>query len=342
MCFSDQIFRAFRSWGGCWEEWSGVGGGNARFLTRTTIVKTVCIILALLFTPLDCNRVRVHFSRTLAVLPFFAPTTVPKLFIKYVVTGLFNNTVPMSVVFKDVTALVKTMFACELHDYGHFLTPVPPVISGTIVIPFMLRFKCKMGLPVPLVVLAMNVKRMISYNMMKLVLRATLLGCGGIVFESREAMWLAVCGGGSVVTGEIYGVVMVHALFLLLFAPFAMASFLFASSRGAPPSADNRLVAPVYLCLLFGFLRGPLFRPKRLSLKGSRLYHGLHLHRVLGVSRASRLAFSYVRFFRSFVRGGPIRYYVLSVFFFLRPIRGQGVVSVSLVSGFIREFRFDS
>lgn len=68
-------------------------------------------MLAIINTSLTFKRIRVHFTRTLAVLPMFAPTTVPKLFMKYLVKGALKNTVLPSVVFNDLTALVNTVFA---------------------------------------------------------------------------------------------------------------------------------------------------------------------------------------------------------------------------------------
>lgn len=104
------------------------------------MVTTLCTTLACTTSTmgLTCKTMRFEFSRTLAILTTCAPTTVPKLAVNYVLTGLKDPCNVASVVYNSTTALLTTMFACLAEGIGMgklpLLTPIFSMIFGTIVI----------------------------------------------------------------------------------------------------------------------------------------------------------------------------------------------------------------
>ncbi len=73
------------------------------------------------------------------MLPIFAPTTVPNLAIKYLVSGV-KSFGPLSVLFNALTALYTTFLACLLGSIGvgsiPFLTLLVPIVVGTVMVNF--------------------------------------------------------------------------------------------------------------------------------------------------------------------------------------------------------------
>ena len=114
---------------------------NIRFAVQAATIAalyTALTLLANLFG-LANYAIQVRFSETLTVLPCFTPAAVPGLFLGCLLSNILTGALPLDIVFGSVATLLGAIFTRLLRKYK-VLAPLPPIISNTLIIPFVLAF----------------------------------------------------------------------------------------------------------------------------------------------------------------------------------------------------------
>ena len=88
---------------------------------------------------LSSGAIQVRFSEMLTVLPAFTPAAVPGLFIGCLLANILSGCVIWDVVFGSIATLLGAVFTRMLKK-NKILAPLPPIISNTLIIPFVLRY----------------------------------------------------------------------------------------------------------------------------------------------------------------------------------------------------------
>ncbi len=115
-------------------------------LTQAAIIAACYIVLTFIANSigLASGAIQVRFSESLCVLPAFTPAAIPGLFIGCLVSNILSGCVIFDIVFGSIATLIGAIFTYLLRKYK-YLASVPPIISNTLIIPFVLKFAY--GLP---------------------------------------------------------------------------------------------------------------------------------------------------------------------------------------------------
>ena len=119
---------------------------NARYLTTAAIIAAIYIVLTLFTNTLGLanGAIQVRISESLCVLPMFTPAAVYGLFVGCLISNLMCGCVFWDVVFGSLATLIGAIFT-YLFRKNKFLAILSPILSNTIIIPFVLKFAY--GLP---------------------------------------------------------------------------------------------------------------------------------------------------------------------------------------------------
>ena len=111
------------------------------FLTEGAIIAALYVTATYLSNLLGLanGAVQLRFSEALTVLPAFSYSSVWGLFAGCIISNLVTGAAFFDVVFGSLATLIGA-FGTYYFGKNKFLAPIFPILSNTIIIPFVLRF----------------------------------------------------------------------------------------------------------------------------------------------------------------------------------------------------------
>lgn len=97
--------------------------------------------------PLSYQASQLRIAEALTVLPFFAPATIPGLFIGCLIANIASDVGPLDIIFGSLATLVSailTYYSGKIKfKFNKFLAPLPPVIINAVVVGYLLNYAFK-------------------------------------------------------------------------------------------------------------------------------------------------------------------------------------------------------
>ncbi|MCI8332580.1 MAG: QueT transporter family protein [Clostridiales bacterium] len=122
------------------------GNKKVLFLAQGAAVAAMYAVITLLisFFGLANGAIQIRISEALTVLPAFMPAAVPGLFIGCLLSNLISGCVIWDIIFGSLATLLGACFTYLIGKYAKgrliYLACVPPVISNTLILPFILSY----------------------------------------------------------------------------------------------------------------------------------------------------------------------------------------------------------
>lgn len=119
---------------------------KAIYITKAAITAALYVVLTL-FTgafSFASGPIQIRLSEALTVLPFFMPESVLGLFVGCLLSNLFTGCLPWDIIFGSAATLIGAIGTYYLGKtrisvkYKKWLAPLPPIISNTLIIPYIL------------------------------------------------------------------------------------------------------------------------------------------------------------------------------------------------------------
>ena len=88
---------------------------------------------------LSSGVIQVRFSEALCVLPVFMPEAMPGLFVGCMLANILTGALPMDILFGSIATLIGAV-GTRLLRKSRILALLPPILSNTLIIPFVLKF----------------------------------------------------------------------------------------------------------------------------------------------------------------------------------------------------------
>ena len=124
---------------------------RTKYVTQAALVAALYVVLTYLAAAMGLSSgiIQIRFSEALTILPYFMPSAVPGLFVGCVLANILTGCALWDVVFGSLATLVGGIVTYLLRGKNKFLAPVAPILSNTIVVPFVLKYVYGMsgGLP---------------------------------------------------------------------------------------------------------------------------------------------------------------------------------------------------
>ena len=147
------------------------------FIAQAAIIAAIYVALTRVFAPISFREIQVRIAEALTILPVFTPAAIP---------GLFVGALIPDVVFGSLATLIGAVFTWMLRRANPYLAPVPPIVSNTLIVPFVLRFAYEIDLPIPLMMLTVGLGEVISCGVLGLLLYYALRSRREVIFHSSE------------------------------------------------------------------------------------------------------------------------------------------------------------
>lgn len=161
-------------------------------LVQAAMVAAVYVVLTLLANALGLANyvIQVRFSEALTILPFFTPAAIPGLFVGCILSNLLTGCLPLDVVFGSLATLLGALGTYLIGKISRnaittgkgvseprrnfsiwkFLAPLPPILSNTLIVPFVLAYVYQFEGSIPYFMLTVGAGELISCGILGLIL----------------------------------------------------------------------------------------------------------------------------------------------------------------------------
>ena len=114
---------------------------KTRFITQGAVVAVLYIVLTMVSNAfgLASGVIQVRLSEALTILPMFFPSAIPGLFVGCIIANFMCGSLLLDVVFGSIATLLGALGTYYLGK-NKWIAPVFPIISNTIIIPFVLKY----------------------------------------------------------------------------------------------------------------------------------------------------------------------------------------------------------
>lgn len=111
------------------------------FIAQAALIAALYVVLTMFVSAfnLASGAIQVRISEALTILPYFTAAAIPGLSIGCLLSNLLTGCLPFDVLFGSIATLLGAVGTYLLR--GHkWLAPIPPIVSNTIIVPFVLAY----------------------------------------------------------------------------------------------------------------------------------------------------------------------------------------------------------
>ena len=144
------------------------------FMVHAAMIAAIYVVLTILFRPFSFGEIQVRIAEALTVLPVFTPAAIPGLFIGCLIGNIFGGAILPDIVFGSLATLIGAMLTYVLRKQSRYLAVLPPILSNTLIIPFVLRFAYGINLPIYWMMLTVGIGEVLSCGVLGIILHSAL------------------------------------------------------------------------------------------------------------------------------------------------------------------------
>lgn len=157
---------------------------NVLFMTHAAMIAAIYVVLTYIFAPFSFGEVQIRIAEALTILPVFTPAAIPGLFIGCLIGNILGGAILPDIIFGSLATLIGAVFTYMLRDQNKLLAVLPPIISNTIIVPFVLKLGYGVNLPIPFMMLTVGIGEIIGCGVLGLVLYTSLSKYRSLIFKS--------------------------------------------------------------------------------------------------------------------------------------------------------------
>lgn len=111
------------------------------FIAHAAVIAALYVVLTFIANALGLANyaVQVRFSEALTILPFFTPAAIPGLTIGCLLSNILTGCALPDIIFGTLATLIGAVCTYLLRS-NKWLAPLPPIVSNTIIVPFVLLY----------------------------------------------------------------------------------------------------------------------------------------------------------------------------------------------------------
>ncbi len=157
---------------------------RALFIAQAAMIAALYVVLTFIANAFGLANyaIQVRFSEALTILPFFTPAAIPGLFVGCMLSNILTGCMPLDVVFGSLATLIGACGAYALRKYK-WLTPLPPIVANTIIVPFVLAYVYRFEGSIPYFMLTVGIGEVISCGILGMILLFSLQKYANRIFK---------------------------------------------------------------------------------------------------------------------------------------------------------------
>lgn len=155
-------------------------------LAYAAAIAAIYVVLTMVFAPISFGPVQFRIAEALCILPFFTPAAVPGVFVGCFLSNLLCGAAPLDVVFGSLATLIGAFGSYALRD-RKWLVCVPPILSNTVIIPWVLRFAYGSTDMIPFAMVTVGIGEILAIGVLGNLLLVLLERYKNVIFKQSLA-----------------------------------------------------------------------------------------------------------------------------------------------------------
>ncbi len=158
------------------------------FITEAAIIAALYVVLTLAINAVNLasGAIQVRISESLTILPYFTPAAVPGLTIGCLISNLIAGASGAMNIFDVIFGTIATLlgaygsYALRKHKW---LVPLPPIISNTLIIPWILHLSYGIPGGVPFFMVTVGIGEILSCGILGMALLTVLQKYRNVIWK---------------------------------------------------------------------------------------------------------------------------------------------------------------
>jgi len=142
------------------------------YLIHSAAIAATYVVLTMLVAPIAFGPIQFRFSEALTILPFFTPAAIPGLYVGCLLSNLLGGAVIWDVIFGSFATLIGAVGTYLLRKHRKLIC-LPPILSNTLIIPWVLHYAYGEPALIPYLMLTVGIGEIIAVG-----------GCGNLLVEA--------------------------------------------------------------------------------------------------------------------------------------------------------------
>ena len=155
-------------------------------LAQGAVIAALYVALTIVFAPISFREVQVRIAEALTILPLFSGAAVPGLFIGCLLANFIGGAAVPDIIFGSLATLIGAIGTRMLRNRKPVLGTIPPILSNTVIIPFVLRYAYSVELPIPILMLSLFIGEVLSCGVLGMILYYALNRRRHAIFKNEE------------------------------------------------------------------------------------------------------------------------------------------------------------
>ena len=155
-------------------------------LAQGAVIAALYVALTIVFAPISFREIQVRIAEALTILPLFSGAAVPGLFIGCLLANFIGGAAVPDIIFGSLATLIGAIGTRMLRNRKPVLGTIPPILSNTVIIPFILRYAYSVELPIPILMLSLFIGEVLSCGVLGMILYYALNRRRKAIFKNEE------------------------------------------------------------------------------------------------------------------------------------------------------------
>lgn len=159
--------------------------GAVYFMAQAAVIAAIYVVVTGMVIPIAFVPVQFRISEALCVLPYFTPAAVPGVTLGCLLSNILYGAAVPDIVFGTLATLIGAVGSRALRK-KKWLVCVPPILSNTVIIPWVLRYAYGAPDLIPVMMASVGVGEILAVGVLGNLLMAALERYKDVVFEKRN------------------------------------------------------------------------------------------------------------------------------------------------------------
>lgn len=152
------------------------------FTVQAAMIAAIYVVLVTIFNYWSFGPVQFRIAEALTILPYFTPAAIPGLFIGCLLSNILGGAIIADVFFGSIATLIGALGTYALRKHK-FLTPLPPIIANTLIVPFVLKYGYGTSEAIPYMFVTVGLSEVIVCGVFGMILLSSLNKYRHLIFK---------------------------------------------------------------------------------------------------------------------------------------------------------------
>lgn len=152
------------------------------FTVQAAMIAAIYVVLVTIFNYWSFGPVQFRIAEALTILPYFTPAAIPGLFIGCLLSNILGGAILADIAFGSIATLIGALGTYALRKHK-FLTPLPPIIANTLIVPFVLKYGYGTSEAIPYMFVTVGLSEILVCGVFGMILLTSLNKYRHLIFK---------------------------------------------------------------------------------------------------------------------------------------------------------------